>query len=179
MAKRKPGRPRKVAESFEFPEAVKRKPGRPRKNPVAEAAPPEPVQSLYRYTVKTIKHDGYVDSETVEANDFLVSDKGDLLLFVGTEMVAAFRQWIGITGEKLPDSTPQITLTPGAGPFDTQPAGGMSAFGDGATSVTLSYTNDAQPSPMATVTQVETSANGAQTVTFANGVQLVEADRPE
>jgi hypothetical protein len=114
MAKRKPGRPRKVAESFEFPEPAKRKPGRPRKNaaPVIESAL-EPVQSLYRYTVKTIKHDGYTDSETVEANDFIVTDDGNLLLFVGPETVAAFRQWIGITGEKLPQPVvvPEVTLS--------------------------------------------------------------------
>jgi hypothetical protein len=114
MAKRKPGRPRKVAESFEFSEPAKRKPGRPRKNaaPVVESAP-EPVQSLYRYTVKTVMHDGYTDGETVEANDFIVTDDGNLLLFVGPETVAAFRQWIGITGEKLPQPVvvPEVTLS--------------------------------------------------------------------
>jgi len=78
-----------------------------------------------------------------------------LLLFVDDVAVAAFRQWIGITGEKMPEPAPQITLTPTPGTFD------------------------AQPSPMATVTQVETSPNGAQTVTFSNGIQIVEADRPE
>ena len=117
MAKRKPGRPRKVAESFEFPEAVKRKPGRPRKiasAPLAErTAPPEPVQALYRYTVKTTAHEGYTDSEIIDANDFLVSGNGDLLLFVDDVAVAAFRQWIGITGEKLPERVvaPEVTLS--------------------------------------------------------------------
>ena len=180
MVKRKPGRPRKVAESFEFPEAIKRKPGRPRKiasAPLAErTAPPEPAQSLYRYTVKTIQHDGYTDSETIEANDFVISGNGDLLLFVGTEVVAAFRQWIGITGEKVSEpakKAPEVTLS-AAPPLDnTNQAQGK----------TYDYTSapliDPSDRRVVGYANVEVSPNNAQTVTFSNGIQLVESDRPE
>ena len=109
--KRKPGRPRKVAESFEFPEAVKRKPGRPRKiafAPLVESATPK----LAEYLIET-------DSEgaLLAADGFNIASNGDLLVNRAGETVAAFRQWSSIvkmeedSAEPPKAETPEVTLS--------------------------------------------------------------------
>lgn len=79
-----------------LPQPVPRKAGRPRKEPLPEATPAAP--SVYTYTARTS-----TGIEIVVANDFIISDKGDLLLFAGDNVIAAFRDWRSITGEKRVD----------------------------------------------------------------------------
>jgi hypothetical protein len=95
MAKRKPGRPRKVEQSMAESAALaprepwKRKPGRPRKIAAVETKPS--TKAVAEYAIET--GDNF---HVVEADGFAIASNGDLCMTRGDELVAAFRGWESI-----------------------------------------------------------------------------------
>jgi hypothetical protein len=181
MIKRKPGRPRKTVETFaEFAEREKRKPGRPRKNAV-ESRPVEP--DFHRYCIR-FPDGGFqrVDADSMEQH----GEFGFLIFRRHGRMVGAFREWDYATEDsELGASPPKVTLSHATeelqsttdstyavqNPMRSFTIAERSSYGPDTPGVERPDTGQ--------VPHVETSPNGAQTITFANGVELTEADRPE
>ena len=171
MAKRKPGRPRKVAESSEFPvpEAVKRKPGRPRKiafAPLAERVKSISTAELFGYHVHV--SNGYgTDIKTVYAHAADIYE-GRLFLRRDGRIVAAFNTWDDFIEMMKPIEPPkveppEVTLSPAAPPENIPDSPGYQFQGTGNEWPSNGALNAAREFPEATRQREEAEAALART----------------
>jgi hypothetical protein len=182
MAKRKPGRPRK-AESFIDLVAQQRRrgPGRPRKESVE--ALPESKPMLSRYAVENVNGILHV----FEANAFSITSSGDLAIIREGQGIAAFRQWVSIVKVEESVEPPKVESTPAPQPenisntYSLMESVGITGAGQPAGSVMQGYGGDADfnVNQAAAGVHVTISPDGVRTMTFPNGIELTEADRPE